>query len=177
MGLTNISAKATLGNIGDLTTPTAAQQYNLGDVQIYADSDKTGVKKYMYVKALSAGMTAYQPYVITNTGTAGAEVITLAPATLTTCGLVIGVPQVAFTASYYGWVLIEGDGKVLMISETYAVGDKLEVLNAGTAAVVDGSTGSTVTTIGTFAVCKEAGTTAVARACYMVGRPVAVQAA
>jgi hypothetical protein len=171
-----ISIDLPIGNIGDLTVPTATQQYQLGRIVSFVDTDKTAVKRYKYVKALSAGMTAYQPYVITNTGTAGAEVITIVPSTLTTCGHLIGIPQVAFTASYYGFVLIEGDGSVLMSAETYAVGDKLEVLNTGTTAIVDGTSGSTVTTIGTFAICKEAASTAVARKCILIGSKVAVQA-
>lgn len=174
--LVNITGAAAIGNVGDLTTPTSTQQYELGREIVISDPDNyKSVKKYKYVKSHTT-LTQYQPYVITNTGTAGSEWITIAPATLATCGLLVGVPQVAVTSGYYFWCLIAGDGKALMTAETYAVGDKLELLNTGTAFNVDGTSSSTVTTIQTAAICKEAGSTAVARAVFLVGRPCAVQA-
>ena len=166
--LTNISAKWTMGNLGDLTTPTSAQQYVLGGVLSFSVSDKTAVTKYLYCKA-HTGLTAYQPYVVTYGATAGAEVVSAAPVTLAAPGALVVTPQVAVTTGYYFWGMIQGDGKVLMTSETYAVGDFLQILNAGTALVVDGSTGSTVQLVNSSAICKEAGTTAVARKCYFLG--------
>ena len=174
--LTNISAKWTMGNIGDLTVPTSTQQYVLGDVLSFSDSDYTAVKKYQYCKAHTA-LTAYQPYVITYGATAGAEVVSAAPVTIAAPGALVVVPQVAVTTGYYFWGLIAGDGKVLMISETYAVGDFLQILNAGTALVVDGSTGSTIQLVNSSAICKEAGSTAVARKCMLLGNVAVVAAA
>jgi hypothetical protein len=173
--LTNITGVSTIGNIGDLTTPSSTQAYPLGTIIALTDSDYTSVKEYMYVKSHTA-LTAFQPYVLTFGSTAGAEIVTIAPATLAAPGALVVVPQVAFTSGYYGWVLIKGDGKVLMTSETYAVGDFLQILNTGTALVVDGSTGSTIQLINSCAICKEAGTTAVARKCLLLGSTAVVAA-
>lgn len=172
---TTLLNRMALGNKSDLTTPTSTQQYTLGYVYEELDTDKYAVRKYMYVKSHGA-LTAYQPYIVSLSATAGSEVITAAPATLAAPGSLICVPQVAFTSGYYGFVLIQGDGSVLMTAETYAVGDMLQILNTGTALVVDGTSGSTAVSVNTSAICKEAGTTAVKRACYLLGRPAVVAA-
>ena len=162
-------------NETDLTTPTSAQKYPLGTIveivekaNSSSETASLAVKKFIYVKS-HAGLTLYQPYVLGKSSTAGSEYITAAPATLASPGQKVVIPQVAFTSGYYGFVLFEGDGSVLMTAETYAVGDFLQVLNAGTALVVDGTTGSTVELVNSTAICKEAGTTAVARKCYLFG--------
>ena len=173
--LTNISAKWTMGNIGDLTTPTSTQQYVLGDVLTFSDSDYTAVKKYMYVKSHTA-LTAYQPYAIAYGSTAGAEVVTAAPLTIAAPGAYVCVPQVAFTSGYYGWVLIQGDGKALMTSETYIVGDMLQLVTTGTTLVVDGTSGNSPISANTCAVCKEAGSTAVARKMMLIGQMAVIAA-
>jgi hypothetical protein len=164
-----------LSNMRDYITPTSARNYDLGAILEIEDSSTQTVQKYMYVKSHTA-LIQYQPYVVSISGTTGSEVITAAPATLAAPGSLIGIPQVAFTSGYYGFVLIQGTGKVLMIAETYAVGDMLQILNTGTALVVDGTTGSTTFSVNTSAVCKEAGTTAVARAVNILGRPAVVAA-
>lgn len=171
----SLANRTSLGNISDLTTPTSTQQYQLGAEIVIADTDKTAIKKYRYVKSHGA-LTQYQPYIVSNSSTSGSEVITAAPATLAAPGSLICVPQVAFTSGYYGFVLIEGDGKVLMTAETYAVGDALQILNTGTALVVDGTSGATTISVNTSAICKEAGSTAVARNTYLIGRPAVVAA-
>ena len=159
----------------DLVTPTSTQKYTLGrivEVKEKANSSSEtaslAVKKYIYVKA-HTGLTAFQPYVLGQGSTAGAEVVTAAPATLAAPGQQVVIPQVAFTTAYYGFALLQGSGKVLMTAETYAVGDFLQVLNAGTALVVDGTSGSPAKLVNSCAICTEAGSTAVARACYVIG--------
>ena len=158
-----------IGKMEDLTTPTATAQYKLGKIVVVEDTSTSTRKEYMYVKSLSAGMTAYQPYVVTYGSTAGAEMITIVPFTLAANGSQVVVPQVAFTASYYGFVLIQGDGKVLMTSETYAVGDYLRAINAGTYLHVDGTSGATTQSVNSCGICKEAGSTAVARKVFLFG--------
>lgn len=160
----------------DLITPTSTQLYPLGYIQTVQDPDKKAVKKYMYVKSHNT-LTAYVPYAITYSSTSGSEVITAAPSTLTAPGQLLCVPQVAFTSGYYGFVLIEGDGSVLMTAETYAVGDFLQVINAGAAAVVDGTSGAAAITTASFAICKAAGTTAVSRAAYLFGQKAVIATA
>jgi len=162
-------ARTTLGNIADLTTPSSTQKYVLGEQVLAYDSDNKVIAKYEYVK--SHGTLGINiPYVIVASSTAGSEVITAAPFTLAAPGLRVCVPQVAFTSGYYGFVLIQGIGDAIMTAETYAVGDHLQVLNAGVAMVVDGSTGSTTYSVNTCAICKEAGTTAVAKSIYLINR-------
>jgi hypothetical protein len=170
-----IGNRTSLANITDLTAPTATLNYPLGtELIVYNDTYKA-IQRYKYIKSHGA-LTQYQPYVISISGTVGSEVITAAPATLAAPGILIGIPQVAFTSGYYGFVLIEGDGSVLMTAETYVVGDMLQILNTGTALVVDGTTGSTTFAVTTCGVCKEAGTTAVARKCYLYGKTAVVAA-
>ena len=162
-------------NEKDLITPTANAKYPLGHQIALFDAVSKARKVFKYVKA-HAALTAYQPYVVSTAATVGSEVITGAPATLAAPGLLVCVPQVAFTSGYFGFVLVEGEGKVLMTAETYAIGDFLQILNAGTALVVDGTTGSTVQLVNSSAICKEAGTTAVARKTYLLGNPAVVAA-
>ena len=159
----------------DLITPTSSQKYPLGTIIEVREAANTSsetasyaVKKYIYTKSHTT-LTAYQPYVLGKSATAGSECITAAPATLAASGQKVVIPQVAFTSGYYGFVLFEGDGSVLMTAETYAVGDFLQILNTGTALVVDGTSGSTVELVNSTAICKEAGSTAVARKCYLFG--------
>lgn len=170
-----IYLSSALGKIDDLTIPTATQEYPLGSVVVIEDEDSKALKKYIYVKSHTA-LTQYQPYIIGVSATAGAEVITSAPATLGAPGSLICIPQVAFTSGYYGFVQIEGTANCLMTAETYAVGDYLQILNTGTALVVDGTTGSTVISENSSAICKEAGTTAEAKSVYIIGRPAVVSA-
>lgn len=161
-------------NNDDLTIPSSSQKYPVGLI-FAVDTGNGYSKKYMYVKSHTA-LTAYQPYVLDYSATAGSQFITGAPATLAAPGRTVVIPQVAFTSGYYGFVLIEGDGKVLMIAETYAVGDHLQILNTGTALVVDGTTGSTAFSVNSCAICKEAGTTAVARNLFLIYRQAVVAA-
>lgn len=172
---TTVYNRLGLGNKSDLTVPTSTQQYPLGYICVEEDSSSTAIRKYMYVKSHTA-LTAYQPYIVSISGTSGSEIITAAPATLSAPGSLICVPQVDFTSGYYGFVVIEGDCSVLMTAETYVVGDMLQILNTGTALVVDGTSGATAVSVNTSAVCKEAGSSAVKRACYLLGRPAVVAA-
>lgn len=131
----------------DLTTPTSSinPAYKLGAIYTLADSDNpNAVKQFMYVKSHTT-LTVYQPYTVVGTGTSGSEFITAAPATLggyvTVC-----IPQVAFTSGYYGFVQIFGQCIAKLANETHVAGDYLELLNAGTTLIVDGTSGSTAFT-------------------------------
>lgn len=159
----------------DLITPTSTAKYPLGKIVVVREAANSSsetaskaVKKFMYVKA-HTGLTQYQPYVIGFSATAGAEVITAAPATLAAVGSLLCVPQVAFTSAYYGFVQIQGDCTVKKTSETYVAGDFLEVLNTGTALVVDGTSGSTARSINSKAISKAAGSAAASVSAYLLG--------
>ena len=144
-----------LGKIEDLTTPSSTQKYPLGATVTLEDTSKKSVKKFMYVKSHGA-LTQYVPYIITRSSTAGSEVITAAPFTLAAPGQLVCVPQVAFTSGYYGWVQIQGDCVAITTDETSEIGDFLQVLNAGVAFVVDGTSGSTTHSVNSSAVMLDA---------------------
>ena len=167
-----------LASQSDLTVPTLAKNYayKLGTIIEAEDSDNIGVVcKFMYVKS-HAALTAYQPYEIAYS-VSGTEVITAAPLTCAAPGVQVCVPQVAFTSGYYGFVLIQGTGKALMTTETYALGDILQLVTTASTLVVDGSTGATTLSTGNACgVCREAGSTAVARKVYLIGNMAVIAA-
>lgn len=137
---TVLENRLALGNKSDLTTPTSTRQYRLGYIYSEIDDTTQVVKRYIYVKS-HAALTQYQPYVITNGGTAGSEWITGAPATLASAVVLVGVPQIAFTSGYYGFVQIEGNATGLITASTgYVNGNAMKVVNTGTSFVAD-STG------------------------------------
>ena len=100
-----ISIGLPLGNIGDLITPSSTQIYPLGYTVSFKDTATTAIKRYMYVKSHTT-LTALQPYLVLQTGTAGAEWVTAAP--IAGVNNLVCVAPVAFTASYFGFVQIEG---------------------------------------------------------------------
>lgn len=164
-----ISNRTTVA-IEDLTVSTSTQQYGIGEkVKFIGNSDGT-VSGFVYVKTGGA-LTQYVPYEIYHNGT---TLTTRAP--VTGAGL-IGVPQVAMTSAYYGWLQIEGNATCAIGAETYVAGDQLEVLTTGVLANVDGSTGSTVRTVNSFGVSKASGSSATNIAIYMYGNDVTTVAA
>lgn len=133
MALIQLDGK-TLGNIGDLTTPTSTRVYTLGDVFRFMDTDTKSVKEFMYVKS-HAALTQYQPYVINQSATAGSEFITAVPFTLASAQVLVGVPQVAFTSGYYGFVQIKGKASELT-SEAIDAGTFVEVKTTGAGVLI-----------------------------------------
>ena len=114
-----IIRKYGLGNTIDLTVPTVAinPMYKLGDIMDVVNDNQSIVTRYMYVKDGGSGMTKYGCYVLSYSGTAGAEVFTGACASLAVYQIVC-FPQCTFTASYFGWVAIEGAITCLPTSST-----------------------------------------------------------
>lgn len=154
-----INLRIALGDKNDLTVPTSTQEYKLGTIVETVDEDTKLVHKYIYVKSHGA-LTQYQPYVIIGNGTSASEVKSSAPATLVSAVNLVGVPQVAFTSGYYGFVQIEGSVTAKITASTgYVAGNALEVINAGTT-LIAASTGlvPTVTTCG-YLVTATTGTT------------------
>lgn len=124
-----------------LTTPTSTQQYPLGFVYISSDdSSSAAVKRFLYIKANGA-LTAKQPYRIVTSGTAAAEWTTASFISLTGAVTLIGIPQVAFTSGYYGFVQIGGAASYLPTAATIAAGATLKVMTSGSTLVLDSSTG------------------------------------
>jgi hypothetical protein len=163
------------GNLNDLTTPTSIRQYRLGQKIATWNPQYNAIQVYKYIYA-STNLIQYQPYVISISAIVGQEILTAAPFTIAAPGMLIGVPQIAITSGYYGFVQIEGDGSVLMTAQTYVVGDMLQLLNTGTALVVDGTSGSTTFAPTTCAISKATGNTAIARPCFFYGQPSVIAA-
>jgi len=109
-----------LGVDTDLTTPTATKNpsYQLGDELILWDEDYKSRKVYQYIYS-STGCTAYQPFLIRHTGTAGTEVQTnIANVSVPKKTWQLGIPQVAITSGYYGFVQTEGVGTGLVTTNS-----------------------------------------------------------
>lgn len=156
-----------LGNIDDLTTPTSAAKYTLGEVLELEDSDVKTVKRYMYVYAPSQCVAA-TPYMISWANTAGQEVQAITVATMAAPGRLVGVPPATITATYYGWIQIQGTCTALgAYTDTYCV----TVQNA-TPAVFEDDASTTTVTAATIGIAKSAATTT--GTIYLIGRPAVI---
>ena len=162
-----------LGAEHDLTVPTATRQYPLGYEVLIEDPTKTMTTKYVYVKAHDT-LTAYVPYQLVASATAGAEVTTQAGVAVGAPGGICVIPQVAFTASYYGFVAIEGYAVAAISDSAWTAGDYLQYY--GTSAVtlsLDGTSGSSPFTANTCA-CALAGGSVAGNCAVMLLRGKAV---
>jgi hypothetical protein len=160
---TNLSLRFGFSEI-DLSVPTSTSKYPVGT--IIRLNDSTGVENgYIYIKSHDA-LTAYVPYIVTHNGT---DLVTKAPVT---GAATVVIPQVAFTANYYGFAQFKGNATAAIGAETYTAGDSLEVLTTGVVVVVDGTTGDKVRTVNTVAQCKADGTTAANISVYMYGNDI-----
>jgi len=149
----------------DLTTPTVAPKYPMGSTVTTINKNNGGVskhKKWMYVRA-GGTLVADTPYIIDFTN---AEVSTKVG--VTGAGR-LAIPATAFTDNYYGFIQIEGECSCAVINETVAVADHLQLLNTGTAVVVDGSTGSTVELVTSCAVATAASSDTGTSSIYLIG--------
>ena len=157
----------------ELTAVSTTQLHNIGEIVEVATSETAQPAKYLYVKASGAALTAYRPYVISQTNTLLKGV---APATSTTVTKVIGIPQATIADGSYGFVCIAGPCSASIY--TAAVGDHLEVLNAGTYLVVDGSTGSTTEGTGSVAICAavNAAAAGATKSIVLIGKAVTIAA-
>jgi len=161
--------------VDDLITPTDTQKYPLGlEVEI-EPSDSLPLKVFKYIKATGA-LIQFQPFQLSYSNVDDEEVTQQAPATIVS-GATLVVPQVAFTSGQYGFVQIQGDAQVNQSNETFALGDFLEVINAGTETVVDGTSGATTLSTKSFAISKTAGSSAATIAATLLGRSVEIAAA
>ena len=120
-----------------LTSPTSTQKYPLGTEVVVTDTSTYARKRYKYVKAAQSGLTAYVPYQIGLAQTTGAEWVTRAA--IPNKNSLVGVPSVAFTSNYYGFLQIEGKCYAVG-SSGHAAGDKL-MLGNGLAVLTLGTTG------------------------------------
>ena len=102
------------------------------------------------------------------------EVGTASPATDTTVGKIIGIPQTAIASGSYGFVAVKGACKAK--TGIQAKGDTLEVINAGTTLIVDGSSGSPAETVGTVAISAETAAAAATVKVILLGKRVQVAA-
>ncbi len=156
-------------NNDDIINPSSAAKYPLG-LEINVLTTTNEIKKFKYVKSHGA-LTAYVPYQINGSHTSGSETITAAPATLASAVNLIGVPQVAFTSGYYGFVQIEGVCTAVC-DRGVTAGWSLEAFNSGTslagiaATVLVGTIGYVITTT----------TAAVATSVMLIGKRAEIRA-
>lgn len=134
-----------------------------------------------------AALTAFQPYAVqpsVNTedldGDGSADndgkAVTAAPATLAALHYV-GVPQKSYASGEVAELVIGGACKALVPASAVVAGDYLEVLNAGTTFVVDGTSGSTTRSTKSIAyACSPNGGAAMAVNVQMLGVPGIVSA-
>ena len=149
---------------------STAPVYNMGVEVTVADSATGFTTTYKYIKA-SAALTANQPYILVEKAT---EVGTASPATNTTVAKIVGIPQVGIASGSYGWVAIKGLCKAK--TGIQAKGDTLEVINAGTTLIVDGTSGSPAETVGTVAISAAAATAAATVDVVLLGKRVQIAA-
>jgi hypothetical protein len=162
--MAEIIAKYALALQEHLKTPTSTQKYPLGTEVIVNDTTLYAQKRYKYVKATHAALTAYLPYQLYQTYTTGAEWGTRVP--IPTINQLVGIPQVAFTSNYYGFVQIEGKGYAVG-SSGFAAGDKLGLITSA-AALSLATTGVFYAEAGTVATCV-ASTTVATQYVLMLG--------
>jgi hypothetical protein len=154
---------------GDFSAASTTQKYPLG-LQVPVENTAGSVSVYEYTYASGAALTVYQPYVFNlNSGSVSTCLNLTAPVTLSAPGARAGVPQIAIASGSYAFVLVKGYGKALRKAETYIVGDFFKLSSGQTSFAVDGSSGSTIKTTGSFGITLEAGTTNVAKAVYLTG--------
>lgn len=156
----------------DLTVETVAAQYALGQVIEFRNMTTGLIDRYIYAKA-HAALTQYAPYAIyTAASTAsGSEVVTAAPVANTAQQVILGVPQAAFTSSYYGW--LKTKGLTTIVTTTGLVGDSYGQVIGAAATVIDGSTGPTPITTD---FCANAGATSTgaSHSVRLLGVPVSI---
>lgn len=147
----------------------AIAKYNIGAEVTVATNGVAIPTTYKYVKAAGA-LVANQPYVLVDDADG---VTTAAPATSAVIKL-IGIPQADIATAYFGWVAVKGlcDAK----TGIQAKGDTLEVINAGTSLIVDGSSGSPAETANTVAISCEAKAAAGVAKVNLIGKRVAIAA-
>lgn len=123
----------------------------------------------------ASGFTQYRPYSVMQTADAATSPAALAPVTNATYAGEICVPQgtTTTTAGWY-WAVVEGVCNAAVDGDTTDVGlgDFLEVINAGTAFIIDHATAPTGSAA---AVAREANTGAAAtKEIYLLGRQVVI---
>lgn len=90
-------------------------------------------------------LVAFQPYAVHpsyNSTDEDGSAVTAAPASLAALHYV-GIPQKTYVAGEVAKLVVGGACKAKLAAEAVVAGDYLEVLNAGTTMIVDGTSGST----------------------------------
>lgn len=145
----------------------------IGTIRQVANDDGT-VHYQVRAKNTSGGaMTAGRPYM--STFNSAGELCFIVPATRAFSSMV-AFPTTAIASGGIGWFAFAGnvDDLVLTNGAGIAAGDFLEVINAGTYLIEDGSSESAVS----VAVALEAGEgSTVAKRVFLIGKPVTIAAA
>jgi len=153
---------------------------SLSDLGGVAGSKRVeGNKEYIYMY-FTAAVTAGTPYFVTFDGDEEYNPKNTAAATSTTIYQLVVFPTKTLTAAGWAWAQYKGDAEVLCdgTSQDVAKDDFLEVINAGVALIVDGTSGATTKTTGSVAIAQEAYATNAAGLVnvYLIGERVFCQA-
>jgi hypothetical protein len=141
-----------LGMNSDLTIPSAVQgPYPLG-FEVSIDNSASGstvLNTYKYIKSVGS-LTAGGAYVILPSNTAGSEWITQTPAT-SAVSKEFGFAEVAFTAGYYGFLLVEGKITNAVSAGATTAGNTCSLANGVTTVTDEAGTTETAKTVGVLA--------------------------
>lgn len=144
------------GTIGiDVTRVTATQEFSLG--QVHKGTNDT---EWVYCQDSGSGLTQYDYACIDEAFSA-----TTGTTTLLDAGYQVGFPQVAFTASYYGWIPITGKG--IYVNALTSCAADTTIYTSGTAGKLDDSV-SAGSQISGIVLTSAAGGTATATACPII---------
>jgi hypothetical protein len=120
---------------------------------------------YCYVAAASA---LGKPYVLTYDGDEATNPKTAAPATSAVYQLIVFPTKLQGADAGFMWCQFKGDAYVLVDgTSSVAKDDHLEVITTGVALILDGSTGSTIKTVGSVGIAQEAQATAAPTLTYV----------
>tara|TARA_R110000824_G_scaffold292942_3_gene481365 strand:+ start:944 stop:1468 length:525 start_codon:yes stop_codon:yes gene_type:complete len=161
-------------DIDDLDASSATMSYPVGAQLVIKDSTSAMPKTFIYTKA-HAALALGQPIVLIEGSGGDAELVTVAPATSADGqGELLGFPLAAITSGHYFFAQVTG--VITAAAGTVAAGDHVEVLNAGTTLVVDGTSGSTTRSVRSIGIAKTATATGTITLSVMPGRRVHIAA-
>lgn len=162
------------GVIRKVNTNIAAGEGNEpGKVREVVNSDGTLRYEAWLYNGTGAALTAGRPYYVTY-GAIATPLKAAVPATLAAPAMVV-FPITALADADWGWFAFAGEVKdlVLVTATAIALGDPLEVINAGVTLIEDAARG-----VGTVAIAREASSAggSVALDVYLPGVPVEIAA-
>jgi len=126
-----------------------------------------GNREYIYCY-VTASAARGKPYVLTYDGDEATNPKTAAPSTSAVYQQIVFPVKAQSSTAGFAWCQYKGDAYVLVDGSTsVAKDDNLEVITAGVALIVDGTSGATTKTIRSLGIAQEAQATAAATLTYV----------